>query len=83
MELELSTFGLGDSIDPETMIIALLVVLGLACLGPLLAIGGRNRAGADDGGHPLRSKLLSGEPNRRSPQPPAHGKSKSKTSLKS
>ncbi len=59
MEFELSTFGFGDSIEPETMIIALLVVLGLACLGPLLAIGGRNRPGADGGGHPLRSKIYS------------------------
>ena len=59
MELELSTFGLGDSIDPETMVIALIVVLGLACIGPLLAIGGRNRPGGDDGGHPLRSKIYS------------------------
>ena len=59
MEFELSTFGFGDSIEPETMIIAMLVVLGLACIGPLLAIGGRNRPGDDGGGHPLRSKIYS------------------------
>lgn len=57
MDWELSQFGLGESIDNETAIIALIVVLGLACLGPLLAMGGRNRSGGDDGGHPLRSKL--------------------------
>jgi hypothetical protein len=58
MDWELSQFGLGESIDNETAIIALVAVLGFAVLGPLLAMGGRNRSG-NDGGHPLRSKLYS------------------------
>ena len=64
MDWELSQIGLGESIDPETMIIALLVVLGLACLGPLLAMGGRSRSDDEDGGHPLRSKLHSRDRDR-------------------
>ncbi len=58
---ELSQFGLGESIDTETAIIVLLAVLGMACIGPLLAMGGRNGADKDEGGHPLRSKLYSAE----------------------
>ena len=79
MELDLSQFGFGDSIEPETMIIVMIAVLGLACLGPLLAMGGRNRENGDDGGHPLRSKLYFAEPERVSPPQPLHGKMKYKT----
>ena len=82
MELELSRFGFGDSIEPETMIIIMIAVLGLACLGPLLAMGGRNRAHGDDGGHPLRSKLYFAEPEREPPRRPLDGKMKHKTRLK-
>ena len=64
MELDLSQFGFGDSIEPETMIIVMIAVLGLACLGPLLAMGGRNHADQDEGGHPLRTKLGSAERDR-------------------
>ncbi len=59
MDWELSQIGLGGSIDTETMIIALLAVLGFASLGPLLAMGGRSLADEEDGGHPLRTKLHS------------------------
>ncbi len=68
MDIELTLLGLGDSIDPETMAFALIAVLGLACLGPLLAMGGRNFADQDEGGHPLRSKLYSAKPNRSPPR---------------
>ena len=64
MDWELSRLGLGDSIDTETAIIMLLAVLGIACIGPLLAMGGRGGADKDDGGHPLRSKLYSTERDR-------------------
>jgi hypothetical protein len=64
MDWELSQFGLGDTIDTETAIIVMLAVLGLACIGPLLAMGGRNHADHDEGGHPLRTKLGSPERDR-------------------
>ncbi len=38
----LSQFSLGDSIDTGTAIIVLLAVLGIVCIGPLLAMGGRS-----------------------------------------
>ncbi len=68
MEFELSKLGLGDSIDPATMVVALLAVLALACLGPLLAMGGRIRGDYDEGGHPLRTKLYSAKPDRSPPR---------------
>ena len=83
MELELSRFGFGDSIEPGTMIIIMIAVLGLACLGPLLAMGARKRAHGDDGGHPLRSKLYFAEPERPPPQRSLHSGMKYKTRVKS
>ena len=65
------------------MIIVMIAVLGLACLGPLLAMGGRNRENGDGGGHPLRSKLYFAEPERSPPQRPLHGGMKYKTREKS
>lgn len=59
MDWEPAQIGLGESIDAETMIIALLAVLGFACLRPLLAMGGQSQADEEDGRHPLRSKLHS------------------------
>lgn len=83
MDWELSQFGLGDSIDPETAVVVLIVVLGLACLGPLLAMSGRR--GADkggDGGHPVRSRLHAAERDRPSPRKPNDGRAKHKTNVK-
>ena len=83
MDWELSRFGLGDSIEPETAIIALIVVLGLACLGPLLAMGGRSGADkGDDGGHPVRSRLRAAERDRPSPRKSNDGRRKHKTNIK-
>ncbi len=57
MDWGVSQFSLGDSIDTGTAIIVLLAVLGIVCIGPLLAMGGRSGADKDNGGHPLRSRL--------------------------
>ncbi len=83
MDWELSQFGLGDSMDTETAIILLLAVLGVACIGPLLAMGGRSGADKDDGGHPLRTKLYSAGRDRPSPEKPITGRMKYKTNIKS
>ncbi len=83
MEWDLSQFGLGESIDTGTAIIVLLAVLGITCIGPLLAMGGRSGADKDNGGHPLRSRLLSAERDRSSPRQSIPGRMKYKTSVKS
>ncbi len=83
MEWDLSQFGLGESIDTETAIIVRVAGLGIACIGPLLAMGGRSGEDKDMGGHPLRSKLHSADPIRPSPQQPPRPGMKYKTRLKS
>ena len=83
MDWELSRLGLGDSIEPETVVVALVVVLDLACLGPLLAMSGRR--GADkrgEGGHPTRSRLHAAERDRPSSRKPNDARTKHKTNNK-
>ena len=82
MDWDLSQFGLGESIDTETAIIVLVAGLGIACIGPLLAMGGRSGEEKDEGGHPLRSKLYSAEPIHPVPQQSPQGKMKFKTRVK-
>lgn len=60
MDLILSRLGIDGSPDPETAVIVTIGVLGLVCLMPLLAILGGRRADEDDSGHPLRSRLHTG-----------------------
>ena len=82
MEWDLSQFGIGESIDTETAIIVLLAGLGIACIGPLLAMRGRSGEAKDEGGHPLRSKLHSAEPTGPTPQHSPQGRMKYKTRVK-
>ena len=82
MDWDLSQFGMGDSIDIEWAIVLLVATLGIACIGPLLAMGGRRGDEIDDGGHPLRSRLYTAEPIRPSPQPLTPGRMKFKTRRK-
>ncbi len=82
MDWDLSQFGLGDSIDIETAIVVLVAGLGIACIGPVLAMGGRIGEDKDDGGHPLRTKLYSAVPIRPSPQQSTRGRMKYKTRVK-
>ncbi len=79
MDWALSQFGrLGDSIDTGTAIIVLLAVLGIVCIGPLLAMGGRSGADKDNGGHPLRSRPHSAKRGGPSPRQSIHGRMKYK-----
>ena len=82
MDWDLSQFGLGESIDTETAIIVLVASLGIACIGPLLAMGGRSGEEKDEGGHPLRSKLHAAEPIRPTPRQSPQGRMKYKTRVK-
>ena len=61
MDWDLLQNGLGETVDVGLVIVVMVVGLALACIGPLLAMGGRGQA-ADDGGHPLRSRLGTVEP---------------------
>ena len=81
MDWELLEFGLGDSIDMEIAIVVLVAGLGVACIGPLLAIGVRGKT-EDEGGHPLRSRLYTAEPSRAAPRPLTPGNMKFKTRIK-
>lgn len=60
MDLDLSTLGLGDSLEPETVVIVMIAVLGFVCFAPLLAMFGRRGPADEDSGHPLRSRLHTG-----------------------
>ena len=82
MDWDLSQFGMGESIDIETAIIVLVASLGIACIGPLLAMAGRSGDDKDMGGHPLRSRLHAAKPIRPSPPPPPRPAMKYETRLK-
>ena len=83
MDWNLAQFGLGESLDTEVAIIVLVIGLGIASIGPLLAMGGRNGEAKNASGHPLRSKLYTVERIRPSSQPPVRPQMKYKTRIKS
>jgi len=82
MDWELLQSGLGDSIDIGVVIVVLIAGLGVACLGPLLAMGSRVEI-EDSGGHPLRSRLHTAEPIRATSRPLTPATMKFKTRTKS
>jgi len=81
MDWELLQFGLGDTVDIELAIIVMVVGLGVACIGPILAMGGRGEAGGDSG-HPLRSRLHTAEPIAATQRPLTPGNMKFKTRVR-
>ncbi len=82
MDWNLAQFGLGESLSTEVAIIVLVIGLGIASIGPLLAMGGRGEA-KNNSGHPLRSKLYTVERISPSSQLPVRPQMKYKTRLKS
>ena len=82
MDWDLLQNGLGETVDVGLVIVVMVVGFALACVGPLLAMGGRGEA-ADDGGHPLRSRLGTAEPVAVAARPLTPSRMKFKTPVKS
>ena len=82
MDWELLQFALPENVDLGMVIIVMVVGLAIACIGPLLAMGGRGET-AEDGGHPLRSRLHAAAPVATAPTPPTPSSMKFKTRVKS